>query len=208
MSAHPLLALLVALGTIALPLAPVAGAARDPVPHARGWPSLALAMLRPGSLVTSLAGECTTNFVFAGPGNASLYLGTAATCVRGLALGDAVVLERGATGRLAYSSHLTLETMGVTDAAAYAENDFALILVDDAHRALVQTSSALFATPGIMGDMGSPVLTRGGAAVGLLTTLDATGTNGVTHLDDALSFAAAHAGVKATLVTWPLLKAS
>jgi hypothetical protein len=69
------------------------------------------------------------------------------------------------------------------------------------------TSTVATVTPGVPGDSGSGVLTGDGRALGILVTLTVAplaGTNGVTHLDQALAYASEHAGIDVVLATWEL----
>lgn len=117
----------------------------------RQWAPAASAEITPGVQTYTHDAQCTTNFVFtddagntyigqaahcAGTGVAnqtngctagSLPLGTPVTFNRfGTPLSEGVVL---ASGELAYSSWLTMEQLGETDANACAYNDFALVKI-------------------------------------------------------------------------------
>ncbi len=111
-----------------------------------GWPDIEQALLRPGIAITANT-ECTANFVLATPNNATLFLATAATCVRGLKLGDPVDLAGVATGILAYSSHITMDARGENNNATRAANDFALIEVPDTARPLVHPALLHYGGP-------------------------------------------------------------
>lgn len=134
-----------------------------------GWPPLDEAPVRPGVRLGELHARpgalggklCTGNFIFQSPDNASLYLGTAAHCVRGMKPGDAVAIEgvggrAGATGTLAYSSFVAMDVRDELsprlsedeDAAPHRDNnDFALIRIDDAHRRLVHPATLHYGGP-------------------------------------------------------------
>lgn len=66
------------------------------------------------------------------------------------------------------------------------------------------TIGGYFASPAIPGDSGSPVISEDGRAVGVLTTLSATGANGVTALEPVLAFSEQR-GVDVELATWEML---
>lgn len=147
--------LLLVLLTVPL-LAP---AAAEPAPTPAGWPALAGATVRPGTRVFSDAGQCTSNFVFTSPDNASLYLGLAAHCVDGMDIGAPVRISPDATGTLAYSSWSTMARVGEKNVETLDHNDFALIRVDDAHRAKVHPAMRHFGGPIALAD--SSTVTRG-----------------------------------------------
>jgi hypothetical protein len=65
------------------------------------------------------------------------------------------------------------------------------------------TMSISTATPGIPGDSGSGVLSGNGYAAGVLVTIQATGTNGVSMLGKELDYARGTAGFDVRLATWP-----
>lgn len=63
-------------------------------------------------------------------------------------------------------------------------------------------------SPGVPGDSGSGVMTGDGQALGILSTVEVSpraGSNGVTLLQPALSYAEEHAGLTVELVTWEQL---
>jgi hypothetical protein len=81
-----------------------------------GWPNLDEATFRPGVTLGERDVQglpiCTGNFVFSTPDNRTLYVGTAAHCVRGLDLGDPVGIADGQIqARLAYCSHAALRDL-------------------------------------------------------------------------------------------------
>ncbi|HET6406212.1 MAG TPA: trypsin-like peptidase domain-containing protein [Candidatus Thermoplasmatota archaeon] len=119
------------------------------------WPSVGDALIRPGVQVVSPTGQCTSNFVFASPDNATLYLGLAAHCVEGLELGTEVDIGKAAKGRLAYSSWATMADIGEKDEAVLDVNDFALIEIDPSARKLVHPSVRHFGGPTALADSGS-----------------------------------------------------
>lgn len=134
------------------------------------WPSEKDATIRPGVQVVSPTGQCTSNFVFTSPDNATLYLGLAAHCVDGLALGTKVDVGGVATGTLAYSSWLTMDDVNETDAATLDANDFALILLPAEARSSVHPAMRHFGGPVAQADSrsvaaGDKVLTYGNSGL-------------------------------------------
>ncbi len=245
----------------------------EEVPQA--WPALADATVRPGVQVVSSGGQCTSNFLFQSPDNSTLYLGLAAHCfgtgeatdtdgceAGSLPLGSQAEVE-GASQRavLVYSSWVSMAEVGEGDAAVCRANDFALVQLDAADRALAHPAMLHFGGPtelatggaatgshvltygntnlrpgptqlderegyvidtqndgwthtiytfgpGLPGDSGSGVLTDDGRALGILVTLGLAplpGSNGVTNLEKALSYANSTAGLQVELATWEQL---
>lgn len=120
----------------------------DPYPP---WPSPQEADIRPGVQINA-EGQCTSNFLFRTPDNASLLLGVAAHCVANMPEGvsgcsdDVDPLAPGAEveiggaskpGTLYYSSLYTMQQENVTDEAACWNNDFALVEIHPADRTSV-----------------------------------------------------------------------
>lgn len=94
-----------------------------------GWPPIDEATVRPGVRVSVGNGTCTSNFVFQGPLNRSLYLGTAAHCAfdEEPLVGEPADIARGeASGTVAY--------VGWTVNAQPVGHDFALIEIDASDR--------------------------------------------------------------------------
>lgn len=60
-------------------------------------------------------------------------------------------------------------------------------------------------TPGLPGDSGSAVILADGPALGILVTVSATGSNGITDLTRATDYAMEHAGYDFRLATWDVL---
>ena len=134
------------------------------------WPDEKDATIRPGIQVTSETGQCTSNFVFASPDNASLYLGFAAHCVEGLDLGAPIDIGGIATGTLAYSSWHTMDEVEESDAAALEYNDFALVLIPAEARQLVHPAVRHFGGPTALADStgvatGDKVITYGNSGL-------------------------------------------
>lgn len=114
----------------------------DPEEPEPSWPPIEQASIRPG--VNVVDGACTSNFLFATPDNATLFLGTAAHCVDDKEIGDPVTVAAGAAeGTLAYSSFHTMNETG-DDIAA---NDFALIELPDEARDRVHPAMLTFGGP-------------------------------------------------------------
>jgi hypothetical protein len=150
------------------------------------WAPAGTAKIHPGVQTYTDGSQCTANFVFTdGAGN--VYVGQAAHCAGtgaatdtngcdagSLPLGTKVdFVENGSlltagttvgTGTLAYSSWLTMQKNGTTDADACDYNDFALVKVDPQYVATV-----------------NPTMPFWGGPVGLDTT-------GTTAGDDVFSF--------------------
>lgn len=102
-----------------------------------GWPPLASAQVRPGMQAFSSVGQCTSNFVYTSPDNATLYIGLAAHCVGGV--GERVTFQGvnfDAQGTVAYTSWAYTST-----------HDFALVRIDDADRDLVHPAVVHFGGP-------------------------------------------------------------
>lgn len=124
-----------------------------------GWPHLSNARIRPGvrivgegcqsSDVCVGGADCTSNFLFRSPNNRSLYLGTAAHCVKAVDLGATVLIGGGmAEGVLAYSSIQT----GVQ---SNASNDFALVRIDNSYRDLIHPAVLHYGGPTGLADSGT-----------------------------------------------------
>lgn len=117
-------------------------------------------------------GQCTANFVFTA--GADVYLGQAAHCAGtggqtetdgclagSLPLGTQVTVDGASQpGTLAYSSWLTMQQAGETDADACAHNDFALIRLDPADVASVNPTVPHWGGPTGVDSDGTTVLER------------------------------------------------
>ncbi len=131
----------------------------------------------PGVQLVTAGRTCTAGFVFRDGGR--LYLGYAASCAargavpanrcsaRSLRLGTAVrIVDRGrevGTGTLAYSSFRSLRLAGVTDPAACAAGDFALVRLPSGARRAIDATVPHWGGP--TGLAGLP--TPGGTVFGL-----------------------------------------
>ncbi|HEU0088460.1 MAG TPA: trypsin-like peptidase domain-containing protein [Pseudonocardiaceae bacterium] len=116
------------------------------------------ATVHPGVLTTT-AGDCTSNFVFTN--GIDVFLGQAAHCAStegpavtsgcfagSMPLGTPVTVQ-GAShpGTLVYSSWLTMQAIGETDSDTCAANDFALVKLDPADVAATNPSVPVFGGP-------------------------------------------------------------
>ncbi len=135
---------------------------------ASAWAPADQATIHPGiQTVTEGSGQCTANFVFTR--GTDTYIGQAAHCAGtgaatdtngcdadSLPLGTRVSLEGSdATGTLAYSSWLTMQANGETDAETCDYNDFALVKIDAADVAKVNPSVPGYGGPTGVGSPGS-----------------------------------------------------
>jgi hypothetical protein len=159
-------------GAMALLATSVLGAAvaTAPVAHAAPtWAPAATAAITPGVQMYTDGAQCTGNFVFTdGAGNT--YVGYAAHCAgtgaatdtdgceaASLPLGTRVTFAEGGSlvsggrtvgsGTLAYSSWLTMQQRGESDADTCAYNDFALVKVDAADVSKVNPSVPFWGGP-------------------------------------------------------------
>lgn len=161
----------------------------------------AVAQISPGvQTVTEGSGQCTANFIFASGDRR--FIGQSAHCAsidaatatdgciaKSLPLGTKVTVG-GATrqGTLAYSSWITMQQRGETDANACAYNDFALVELDPADLGRINPSVPFWGGPTGMNTTGVPtgakVLSYGNSSLRLgLTALSpkegtSVGTNG------------------------------
>ena len=134
------------------------------------WAPAATATIHPGVQTYTEGAQCTANFVFTdGAGNT--YVGYAAHCAGtgeatdtngcdagSLPLGTEVDFNEGGSlvsegtrvggGTLAYSSWLTMQARGESDANTCAYNDLALVKVDAADVAKVNPSDPVLGRPG------------------------------------------------------------
>ena len=159
-----------ALG-VAMIAAPTAAEAKKPTRNVTvAWAPAASAKITPGVQTNTVgSGQCTANFVFTdGAGN--VYLGQAAHCAStgeatdtdgcladSLPLGTRVTFNRGGSllssgtqvgaGTLVYSSWVTMQARGESDANACAYNDFALVKVDAADVSKVNPSIPFWGGP-------------------------------------------------------------
>ncbi len=133
------------------------------------WAPASSAAIHPGVQMYTGGGQCTGNFVFIDSSD-NVYVGYAAHCAGtgeatdtngctagSLPLGTKVDFVEGGslltaggtvgTGTLVYSSWLSMQQAGTTDADACAYNDFALVKVDPAHVGKVNPSIPFWGGP-------------------------------------------------------------
>jgi hypothetical protein len=133
------------------------------------WAPAASASIHPGVQMYTEGAQCTANFVFT-DGAANVYVGYAAHCAglgeatdtngcdaASLPLGTKVDFVEGGslvtsgqtvgTGTLVYSSWLTMQKLGTTDADTCAYNDLALVKVDPAYAGDVNPSIPFWGGP-------------------------------------------------------------
>lgn len=134
-------------------------AAAGPASAGPGWAEASGAAVHPGVQTVTDSAQCTSNFVF--KGGAKVYLGQAAHCATtdrdnqtngctspSLPIGTKVrVTGASKPGVLAYSSWLTMQSVGETDVNACAHNDFALIEIDPADVGKVNPSLPVWGGP-------------------------------------------------------------
>ncbi|MFC5178364.1 hypothetical protein [Nocardioides taihuensis] len=194
----PLAGLPLALLVVLLLVASVAPAGQA-APSARDarWAPAATATIHPGAQMLTKGAQCTGNFVLADR-RGRVYVGYAAHCA---GLGEATDTDGCATGshplgtrvafvegmdpaqagevvghgRLAYSSWLTMQQRGTTDADACAANDFALVRVSRGDRGEVNPSVPFWGGPTGLSSAGaaagSSVYSYGGSSLRPTTLL-------------------------------------
>jgi hypothetical protein len=123
------------------------------------WAPASTATIHPGVQVTSEAGQCTANFIYTS--GTSVYIGVAAHCfgtggptdtngceTDSLGIGTPAEIEGASqSGTLAYSSWITMNQRGESDADTCSYNDLALVLIDSADVAKVNPSVPFFGGP-------------------------------------------------------------
>jgi hypothetical protein len=140
----------------------------SPVDAAPTWAPEATATIHPGVQTDTAGGQCTANFIYTA--GSEVYIGQAAHCAStggqtdtdgclagSQPLGTEVTIE-GAEhpGTLAYSSWLTMQSLGETDADTCAYNDLALVRVDRADRSKVNPSVPFWGGPVGLSRAGAP----------------------------------------------------
>ncbi len=143
---------------------------------ASAWAPADQATIHPGVQVFTEGAQCTANFVYQDASN--VYLGQAAHCSGTGAATDTDGCDSGSLpigtpvdvtgadhpGTLVYSSWLTMQSKGESDADTCAFNDLALIKIDPADLGKVNPSVPQFGGPtglGSWGDTGSTVYSYG-----------------------------------------------
>jgi hypothetical protein len=129
-------------------------------PSAAGaWAPAATATIHPGVQTVTSGGQCTANFIYTAGGDT--YIGQAAHCAStgaatdtdgclagSLPLGTSVQITGASRpGTLAYSSWLTMQSSGETNADTCAYNDLALVKIDPADVGKVNPSVPGFGGP-------------------------------------------------------------
>jgi hypothetical protein len=129
-------------------------------PSAAGaWAPAATATIHPGVQTVTSGGQCTANFIYTAGGDT--YIGQAAHCAStgaatdtdgclagSLPLGTSVQITGASRpGTLAYSSWLTMQSTGETNADTCAYNDLALVKIDPADVGKVNPSVPGFGGP-------------------------------------------------------------
>jgi hypothetical protein len=88
------------------------------------WAAIEEAQIRPGSIISTQARDCLSNFLFVRPDNGAVFLGTTAYCARDLPIGSpASVGDASNLAILVYSSAQTMHEVGETDPNALEYND-------------------------------------------------------------------------------------
>jgi hypothetical protein len=160
-----LVAILATCTAAAVAVAPAGAAQRPGPPH---WAPAAKAAIHPGTQLFTKGAQCTANFVFTRDGH--VYVGYAAHCAgkgsatdtngcktKSYPLGTKVTFNRGAnlssggtvvgTGRLVYSSWLTMHRIHEKRANVCAYNDLALVRVSRAALHTVNPSVPFWGGP-------------------------------------------------------------
>jgi hypothetical protein len=126
---------------------------------AGAWAPAAAATVHPGVQTVTAGGQCTANFIYTAGGNT--YIGQAAHCAStgaatdtdgclagSLPLGTSVAVTGASRpGTLAYSSWLTMQANGESNADTCAYNDLALVRLDPADVGKVNPSVPGFGGP-------------------------------------------------------------
>ena len=134
---------------------------------ASAWAPASSATIRPGVQTYTQGAQCTANFIFQNAGD--VYIGQAAHCAgtgaatetdgclaKSLPLGTPVEITGASRpGVLAYSSWLTMQSNGESDADTCAFNDFALVRIDPADVSRVNPSVPGYGGPTGVGEPGS-----------------------------------------------------
>ncbi|MGH9137222.1 MAG: serine protease [Acidimicrobiales bacterium] len=162
------LRLILAAAAAVLATAVGASVAPSPAGAAPTWAPVDQATIRPGVQLVSPSGQCTANFIYSD--GTDVYIGFAAHCVSTgaatdtngctagtLPLGTEVeIVGAGTTGTLAYSSWITMQSVGETDEDACAYNDLGLVQIDAADVALVNPSIPHWGGPTGVNSSGIP----------------------------------------------------
>ena len=147
------------------------------------WAPAATAAIHPGVMTFTDGAQCTSNFVFY-DGSNNVYIGQAAHCAGtggstetngcdsgSLPLGTKVEVDGASQlGTLVYSSWLTMQADGETNADACQYNDFALVRLDPADYGKVNPSVPVWGGPVSVGAttaMGDEVYSYGNSSLRL-----------------------------------------
>jgi hypothetical protein len=140
------------------------GNGSEPLGPPREWAALDAATIRPGVQVVADGSQCTSNFLFTSPDNATVYLGFAAHCVTAqdpnsaddgcdpasepLPLGTPVEVEGAEfAATLVYSSWLAMQEANETNGDACRYNDFAVAQLDARDAAKANPAMLFFGGP-------------------------------------------------------------
>ena len=141
-------------------------------PPAGGWAPAATATIHPGVMMYTDGAQCTANFVYTR--GTDVLLGYAAHCAgtgaatetdgclaASLPLGTPVEIDGASqNGTLVYSSWLTMQAGGETDANTCAYNDIALVKIAAADVGKVNPSIPHWGGPTGLNTTGNPLLSR------------------------------------------------
>ena len=141
-------------------------------PPAGGWAPAATATIHPGVMMYTDGAQCTANFVYTR--GTDVLLGYAAHCAgtgaatetdgclaASLPLGTPVEIDGASqNGTLVYSSWLTMQAGGETDADTCAYNDIALVKIAAADVGKVNPSIPHWGGPTGLNTTGNPLLSR------------------------------------------------
>jgi hypothetical protein len=139
---------------------------------AASWAPAATAAIHPGVQTFTNGAQCTANFIF--QSGATVYIGQAAHCAstgdntqtngcitKSLPLGTPVDVTGAAhPGALAYSSWITMQSLGETNPDLCSYNDLALVQLDPADVANVNPSIPHWGGPTGVNTTGAPLLSR------------------------------------------------
>ena len=158
------------LGSLVATVAPATTAGSAPPPG--GWAPAATATIHPGVMMYTDGAQCTANFIYTR--DTEVFIGYAAHCAStGAAtetdgcladsqpLGTEVEVDGASQpGTLVYSSWLTMQAVGETDADTCAYNDFALVRLAAADVAKVNPSIPHWGGPTGVNTSGTAALSR------------------------------------------------
>jgi hypothetical protein len=173
-----------AIGAIVAPAAMAAPEEAQATSDASAWAPVDSAAIRPGVVIeTEGGGACTSNFIFTSGDR--VFIGQAAHCAgtgeatetngcdsgsRGIGTPVTILATDGTkrSGKIAYSSWVTMQKKGEADPDTCAYNDLALVRVNPSDVANVNPSVPGFGGPtgvGSWGGTGSTVYTYGNSSL-------------------------------------------